>query len=144
MELNNIIDVVEKRAKDIADQEIVNYNKAHPELNLTDEAREAVRTRSISQLTLQLSKFHFKDDTDLQEQFDDWFSSNEEEDLIKACKHCLDDEAKKIREAAKWRSEPFSTPGSVHTSSMTLRIELCCSLELAKLLSSHASSRRLR
>ena len=45
MELNNIIEVVEKRAKDIADQEIVNYNKNHPEVNLTDEAREAVRSR---------------------------------------------------------------------------------------------------
>ena len=120
MELNNIIDVVEKRAKDIADQEIVNYNKAHPELNLTDEAREAVRTRSISQLTLQLSKFHFKEDTDLQEQFDDWFSSNEEEDLIKACKHCLDDEAKKIREAASGQMSSLDAYltkhlGSAHT-----------------------------
>ena len=120
MELNNIIDFVEKRAKDIADQEIVNYNKAHPELNLTDEAREAVRTRSISQLTLQLSKFHFKDDTDLQEQFDDWFSSNEEEDLIKACKHCLDDEAKKIREAASGKMSSLDAYltkhlGSAHT-----------------------------
>ncbi|MBO6282747.1 MAG: hypothetical protein J6M63_02320, partial [Pseudobutyrivibrio sp.] len=68
--------------------------------NLTEEAKNAVRTRSISQLTLQLSKFHFKEGSDLQEQFDDWFSSNEEEDLKKACKHCLDEEAKKIREAA--------------------------------------------
>ena len=100
MELNDVIPVVEKRAEDIANEEIVRYNKEHPELNLTEEAKNAVRTRSISQLTLQLSKFHFKEGTDLQEQFDDWFSSNEEEDLKKACKHCLDEEAKKIREAA--------------------------------------------
>ena len=99
MELNDVIPVVEKRAEDIANEEIVRYNKEHPELNLTEEAKNAVRTRSISQLTLQLSKFHFKEGSDLQEQFDDWFSSNEEEDLKKACKHCLDDEAKKIREA---------------------------------------------
>lgn len=100
MELNDVIPVVEKRAEDIANEEIVRYNKEHPELNLTEEAKNAVRTRSISQLTLQLSKFHFKEGSDLQEQFDDWFSSNEEEDLKKACKHCLDEEAKKIREAA--------------------------------------------
>ena len=100
MELNDVIPVVEKRAEDIANEEIVRYNKEHPELNLTEEAKNAVRTRSISQLTLQLSKFHFKEGTDLQEQFDDWFSSNEEEYLKKACKHCLDEEAKKIREAA--------------------------------------------
>ena len=100
MELNDVIPVVEKRAEDIANEEIVRYNKEHPELNLTEEAKNAVRVRSISQLTLQLSKFHFKESTDLQEQFDDWFSSNEEEDLKKACKHCLDEEAKKIREAA--------------------------------------------
>ena len=99
MELNDVIPVVEKRAEDIANEEIVRYNKEHPELNLTEEAKNAVRTRSISQLTLQLSKFHFKEGSDLQEQFDDWFSSNEEEDLKKACKHCLDEEAKKIREA---------------------------------------------
>ena len=99
MELNDVIPVVEKRAEDIANEEIVRYNKEHPELNLTEEAKNAVRVRSISQLTLQLSKFHFKEGSDLQEQFDDWFSSNEEEDLKKACKHCLDDEAKKIREA---------------------------------------------
>lgn len=100
MELNDVIPVVEKRAEDIANEEIVRYNKEHPELNLTEEAKNAVRVRSISQLTLQLSKFHFKEGSDLQEQFDDWFSSNEEEDLKKACKHCLDEEAKKIREAA--------------------------------------------
>ena len=100
MELNDVIPVVEKRAEDIANEEIVKYNKEHPELNLTEEAKNAVRTRSISQLTLQLSKFHFKEGSDLQEQFDDWFSANEEEDLKKACKHCLDEEAKKIREAA--------------------------------------------
>ena len=100
MELNDVIPVVEKRAEDIANEEIVRYNKEHPELNLTEEAKNAVRTCSISQLTLQLSKFHFKEGSDLQEQFDDWFSSNEEEDLKKACKHCLDEEAKKIREAA--------------------------------------------
>lgn len=98
MEMNDIIQVVENKAKQIAEEEIVKYNKEHPELNLTDEAKDATRTRSISQLTLQLSKFHFKQDSDLDEQFNNWFSEYEEADLRKACKHCLDDEAKKIRD----------------------------------------------
>ena len=100
MELNDIINVVEEKAKLIADEEIVKYNKSFPEVNLTDEAREAVRVRALSQLTLQLSKFHFREGTELSEQFDTWFAENEEEDLRRTCKHCLDDEAKKIRDAA--------------------------------------------
>ncbi|SFI02863.1 hypothetical protein SAMN04487830_11854 [Pseudobutyrivibrio sp. OR37] len=100
MELNDIISVVEDKAKQIADEEIVKYNKAFPELNLTEEARDLTRQRALSQLTLQLSKFHFKDGSELDEQFNEWFASNEEEDLRKACKHCLDSEAKKIRESA--------------------------------------------
>ena len=100
MDLKDIIQVVEKQAEAIAEEEILKYQKAVPELNLTPEAKDACRVRSISQLTLQLSKFHFKEDLDLQEQFNEWFSKNEEEDLRRTCKHCLDDEAKKIRNEA--------------------------------------------
>lgn len=100
MELNNIIEVVQAKAEDIAEQEIVKYNKEFPELNLTEEAKTNVKMRAISQLTLQLSKFHFRNGDDLDAQFSAWFEANEEEDLRKACKHCLDDEAKKIRQEA--------------------------------------------
>ena len=97
MDLNEIIPVVEKRAEEIAEEEIVKFSRQFPELNLTDEARTAVKQRAISQLTLQLSKFRFKGDMDIEEQFSNWFEANEQEDLRKACKHCLDDEAQKIR-----------------------------------------------
>ena len=100
MDLNEIIKVVEQVAERIAEEEVVKYNKDFPELNLTPEAKDACRIRSISQLTLQLSKFHFKDDQELDEQFNNWFAANEEEDLRKACRHCLEAEAKKIREDA--------------------------------------------
>jgi arginine utilization protein RocB len=100
MEINEVIQVVEKRAIEIAEQEILKYNKDYPELNLTDEAKEAVKTRSISQLTLQLSKFHFRNDQELEEQFSKWFSENEEDDLRKSCRHCLDEVANKIRNAS--------------------------------------------
>lgn len=99
MELNEIIHVVEKKADVIAEQEIVKYNKEYPEINLTDEARHAVKQRAISQLTLQLSKFRFKTDENIEEQFNNWFENTEQDDLHKACKHCLDEEAKKIRNA---------------------------------------------
>ena len=97
MELNEIIQVVERKAEEVADQEIRQYNKDYPEITLTEEAKEAVRIRSISQLTLQLSKFRFREGQELDEQFTTWFEANEAEDLKKACRHCLDDEAKKIR-----------------------------------------------
>ena len=99
MEINEIIQVVQKKAEEIAEQEIVKYNKDFPEINLTDEAKESVRIRSTSQLTLQLSKFRFHKDLDLDEQFNNWFAQNEEDDLRRTCRHCLEDEAKKIREA---------------------------------------------
>ena len=97
MELGEIIQIVEKKAEKIAEEEIVRYNKEFPELNLTEEAKEAVRMRSTSHLTLQLSKIKFHDGEDLDQQFDRWFSTNEEDDLRKTCRHCLEDEAKKIR-----------------------------------------------
>lgn len=97
MELNDIIPVVEKKADAIAEQEIVKYNKEYPEINLTEEAKNAVKQRAISQLTLQLSKFRFNIEGDIEEQFDNWFENTEQDDLHKACKHCLDEEAKKIR-----------------------------------------------
>ena len=97
MDIGEIIKVVQKRSEEIAEQEILKFNKEYPEINLTEEAREAVRIRSTSQLTLQLSKFHFHENEDLEEQFNKWFSANEEDDLRRTCRHCLDDEAKKIR-----------------------------------------------
>ena len=100
MDLKDIIQVVQKQAETIAEEQILKYSKAFPELNLTPEAKEACRVRSISQLTLQLSKFRFKEDQELEEQFTNWFTNNEEEDLRKACRHCLDEEAKKIRSEA--------------------------------------------
>ena len=99
MELKEIIPIVERKAEEIAKQEIAKYNKEFPELNLTEEAQIAVTQRAISQLTLQLSKFRFTSDTDLDEQFNKWFETTEQDDLHKACRHCLEDEAKKIREA---------------------------------------------
>ncbi len=97
MELNNIIEVVQRKAEEIANEEILKYSKNFPELNLTDEAKTNVMIRSTSQLTLQLSKFKFHSSDDLDNQFNIWFEANEEEDLRKTCRHCLEDEAKKIR-----------------------------------------------
>lgn len=99
MEIGEMIQVVQAKAVEIADEEIRKYNKDFPEITLTDEAKEAVRVCSTSQLTLQLSKCRFKEGEDPDELFNNWFASNEEEDLRKACRHCLGAEAKKIREA---------------------------------------------
>jgi hypothetical protein len=99
MELNEIIQVVEKKAEEIAEEEIVKYIKDFPEITLTDEAKDSVRVRSTSQLTLQLSKFRFHKDMDLDEQFNSWFEQSEEDDLRRTCRYCLEDEAKKIRAA---------------------------------------------
>ena len=99
MELSDMISVVEEKAKQIANEEIAKYATSHPELNLTEDAKTATLTRAISQLTLQLSKFRFKPGSELDEQFSAWFESNEEEDLRKTCRHCLEDEAIKIRNA---------------------------------------------
>ena len=99
MELKDIIPVVERKAEGIAEEEILKYNNEFPELNLTDDAKHAVKQRAISQLTLQLSKFRFREGEDLEEQFSKWFEATEQDDLHKACRHCLEDEAKKIRNA---------------------------------------------
>ncbi|SDB09458.1 hypothetical protein SAMN02910298_00420 [Pseudobutyrivibrio sp. YE44] len=98
MEMNEIIKLVQDKAIEIAEEEIVKYNKDFPDINLTDEAKNAVKERATSQLTLQLSKFHFnRESEDLDQQFNEWFVTNEEEDLRGSCRHCLADEAKKIR-----------------------------------------------
>ena len=97
MELGDVIQVVQNKALEIAEQEIVKYNKDYPELNLTEEAKDSVRVRATSQLTLQLSKFKFHEGEELDEQFNKWFTNNEEDDLRRTCRHCLDGEANKIR-----------------------------------------------
>lgn len=97
MELNDIIPIVEEKAEFIAKEEFVEYNKKYPELNFSEDSKKVVIQRAISQLTLQLSKFKFNNELDMKEQFTKWFEANEEDDLRKACKHCLEDEAEKIR-----------------------------------------------
>ena len=82
MDMNEIIQVVQDKAVEIAEQEIAKYNKDFPELNLTEKAKDAVRVRATSQLTLQLSKFRFhKDDEEFKDHFNQWFNANEEDDL---------------------------------------------------------------
>lgn len=101
MELNDIITIVNEKATDIATQEISNYIKKYPEINLGPDSKNAVKIRATSQLTLQISKFKFnKDDEEFEKHFIEWFEKNEEEDLRKTCRHCLDDEANKIRHSA--------------------------------------------
>lgn len=97
MELNDIIPIVEEKAELIAKEELVEYNKKYPELNFSEDSKKVVIQRAISQLTLQLSKFKFNNELDMKEQFTKWFEANEEDDLRKACKHCLEDEAEKMR-----------------------------------------------
>ena len=97
MELNDIIPIVEEKAELIAKEEFVEYNKKYPELNFSEDTKKVVIQRAISQLTLQLSKFKFNNELDMKEQFTKWFEANEEDDLRKACKHCLEDEAEKMR-----------------------------------------------
>jgi hypothetical protein len=99
MEMDEIIKVVESKAEYIAQEEITKYSKDFPEVKLTDEIKEAAKVRSTSQLTLQLSKFRFNTDGDLEEQFNSWFQETEEEDLRKSCRHSLEEEVKKMREA---------------------------------------------
>lgn len=101
MDMNEIIQVVQDKAVEIAEQEIAKYNKDFPELNLTEEAKDAVRVRATSQLTLQLSKFRFhNEDEEFKDHFNQWFNANEEDDLRRACRHCLEDEGDKIRHSS--------------------------------------------
>ena len=99
MDINEIIRVMTAKAEDIAIQEIAKYSKDRPEILLTDDIRTAVKERSVSHLTLQLSKFHFKEGQELDEQFNTWFETNEETDLRNTCRHCIEDEVKKMLES---------------------------------------------
>ena len=49
--MKDIIDLVEEVAIKIAQEEIVRFSQANPEVNLQDSDKEQVVTRSISQLT---------------------------------------------------------------------------------------------
>lgn len=101
MEMDEIIRIVQEKAIEIAEQEIVKYNQDVPEINLSEESKDSVKVRATSQLTLQLSKFRFhKEDEEFEEHFNQWFSSTEEEDLRRTCRHCLEDEANKIRNSS--------------------------------------------
>lgn len=101
MDMNEIIQIVQNKAIEIAEQEIVSYNNKYPEINFTPDSKNAVKIRATSQMTLQLSKFKFnKDDEEFEAHFTEWFKKNEEEDLRKTCRHCLDDEANKIRHSS--------------------------------------------
>lgn len=100
MDLGEIIRIMEVKAQDIAQQEIANYAKDRPEIQLDDNIRTAVKERAVSQLTLQVSKFRFKEGLELDEQFNNWFAANEEDDLRRTCRHCIEDEVNNILESS--------------------------------------------
>ncbi|MCR4568159.1 MAG: hypothetical protein K5769_08900 [Pseudobutyrivibrio sp.] len=97
MDLGIIIQLVQNKAKEVSEQEIKRYIKDFPEINLTEEVKNVIETRAISQLTLQLGNFRIIEGQEQDKQFDAWFTSYEEEHLRKTLRHCLNEEANKIR-----------------------------------------------
>ncbi|MCR4694032.1 MAG: hypothetical protein K5773_01750 [Pseudobutyrivibrio sp.] len=101
MDIGKLISIISLKSEAIAEDEIKKYQHEFPENDITADIKNAVNQRAESQMTMQISKFKFKEDSEieLEDQFNLWFTDSEEADLRSACRHCIADEVKKSKSA---------------------------------------------
>ena len=82
-------EIVVFKATLIATEEMIRFENENPTELLTDEVRNLITERAISQLTFQTCNFKcpsdLMDEMQLKEYFDKWFAEEEEERLRKMC-----------------------------------------------------------
>ena len=82
-------EIVVFKATLIAQEETIRYEKEHPNELVTDEIRELIIERAISQLTFQTCNFRYPSDINeemqLKKHFDEWFAAEEEQRLRRMC-----------------------------------------------------------
>lgn len=82
-------EIVVFKATLIATEEMIRFENENPKELLTDEVRNLITERAISQLTFQTCNFKcpsdLMDEMQLKEYFDKWFAEEEEERLRKMC-----------------------------------------------------------
>ena len=82
-------EIVVFKATLIATEEMIRFENENPTELLTDEVRNLITERAISQLTFQTCNFKCPSDIteemQLKEYFDKWFAEEEEERLRKMC-----------------------------------------------------------
>ena len=82
-------EIVVFKATLIATEEMLRFENENPKELLTDEVRNLITERAISQLTFQTCNFKcpsdLMDEMQLKEYFDKWFAEEEEERLRKMC-----------------------------------------------------------
>ena len=94
--IEHVAGLVDEKAKAIAEQEVSKYVMDNPGVEISSEIREIVRQRAHSQLTFHLAAFRSRPDEKIEEAFEAWFSSTQEEDLRKACNRAIKEELGKI------------------------------------------------
>ena len=96
--LEEIAKIASEKAIEIAIQETHKFKEDHMEIEISDAMREIVKERAVSQMTFHLNSFKATDgsEADLTDQFEAWFSGNQEDELRKSCKRCLEEEAAKL------------------------------------------------
>ena len=93
--MDDIAAIVEEKVNEIYDRVIHEYVGEHPMMNMDEEVKQIVKQRATSQMMFSLSSLTFPEGADKKEKIDAWYDDTIRQEIINACKKCLDEEMKK-------------------------------------------------
>lgn len=93
--MDDIASIVEDKVDEIFGKVIQEYVGENPMKALDEEVKQIARQRATSQLMFALSRVTFPEGVSKKDRFDEWYDDSVRQEVVNACKHCLEDEMKK-------------------------------------------------
>lgn len=93
--MDDIAGIVEEKVNEIYERATQEYIGEHPLEGIDEEVRQIVKQRATSQLMFSLSRLTFPEGSDKKERIDEWYDESVRQEIVTACKKCLDEEVHK-------------------------------------------------
>ena len=93
--MDDIAGIVEEKVNEVYDRAVREYVGEHPLEGIEEEIRQIVKQRATSQLMFSLSRLTFPEGTSKKERIDEWYDESIRQEIVTACKKCLEEEVQK-------------------------------------------------
>ena len=93
--MDEIAEIVDEKVGEIFDRVIREYVGEHPSQNIDDEVKAIAKQRATSQFMFSLSRLTFPEGTNKREKIDEWYDESVRQEMVNACKKCIEEEIKK-------------------------------------------------
>lgn len=93
--IEDISKLVEEKVEEVYDICLHEYTKEHPDSQIDDEIRNAVKQRATSHLVFAMSTLTFPENVDQKDKIEAWYTEDIRRETVDAAKRCMEEEIEK-------------------------------------------------